>query len=91
MNTFELIILRGNKVRLPVYPFFLSISLLFSSVAQSEQKREDREPEAATGYQDKKATVTEKYMVVAANPYAAQAGNNVLKKGGSAIDAAIAV
>jgi len=78
-------------VRLTVYLFILGILLIVSNFAQSEQKREDREPEASSGYQDKKAIVAEKYMVVTANPYASRAGNQVLKNGGSAIDAAIAV
>ncbi len=34
---------------------------------------------------------TQEYMVAAANPYAAQAGADILAKGGSAVDAAIAV
>jgi len=54
-------------------------------------KQEDREPEASTGLIHKKSVFTKKHMVVAANPYASQAGFNVLEKGGSAIDAAIAV
>lgn len=73
----------------------LGFSLLLSSfvgfVSAEQVKREDREPEAATGYQDKKAFVADKYMVTAAHPYAAWAGKNVLKKGGSALDAAVAV
>jgi gamma-glutamyltranspeptidase/glutathione hydrolase len=36
-------------------------------------------------------TSTKPYMVAAANPYAAQAGADILAKGGSAVDAAIAV
>lgn len=67
-------------------------SLLFvSSVFAGDDKREDREPEAATGIQQKEAFVADNYMVVAAHPYASWAGKNVLKQGGSAIDAAIAV
>ncbi len=54
-------------------------------------KRETREPEAATGYENKKAVHGSKYMVVAANPYASKAGFNILAQGGSAVDAAIAV
>lgn len=54
-------------------------------------KREAREPEAATGYVDKKAVKGNKYMVVAANPYASKAGFAILAQGGSAVDAAIAV
>ncbi|WP_077337876.1 gamma-glutamyltransferase [Pseudocolwellia agarivorans] len=58
-------------------------------VKKAEQ--EDREPEAATGLKQNKDVFTEKFMVAAANPYASQAGYNVLAKGGSAVDAAIAV
>ncbi len=69
-----------------------SLSIALSATATAaQQKREDREPEAATGYQAKTAIIAEKYMVSAANPYAAWAGKNILKKGGSAIDAAIAI
>jgi gamma-glutamyltranspeptidase/glutathione hydrolase len=78
-------------VRLPVDQFLFGILLLISRFAQSEQKPEDSEPEVTSGYQHKKAIVAEKYMVVAANPYASQAGNNLLKKGGGGIDAAIVV
>mgnify|MGYP002700293748 FL=1 len=68
--------------------------LLFTSASMANitnQHREVREPEAATGYVDKKAVKGQKYMVVAANPYASKAGFNILAQGGSAVDAAIAV
>lgn len=62
------------------------------SVAQSGMEgREDREPEARTGHSEKRAYTANDYMVVAANPYASRAGYNIIEKGGSAIDAAIAV
>ena len=57
----------------------------------SEPKQEAREPEMATGFADKKAIVTDQFMVTAANPHAVEAGYKVLKEGGSAVDAAIAV
>lgn len=56
-----------------------------------KRKVEDREPEAATGTDVKKAVFGKSHMVAAANPYASEAGFNVLNQGGSAIDAAIAV
>ena len=68
---------------------FISTSMLV--VAAPDKQREDREPDAATGILVKKALVTEHAMVATANPYASDAGLNILKKGGSAIDAAIAV
>src|SRR5262245_7704662 len=51
----------------------------------------DALPEAATGQSEVKGGSAKSYMVVAANPLAADAGAAILKAGGSAIDAAIAV
>ena len=48
-------------------------------------------PEAASGYLDKAGWASKKFMVSAANPLAVDAGYQILKKGGSAIDAAIAI
>lgn len=67
--------------------------LLFTTVAIANSltaPRELREPEAATGYVEKKAVYGDKYMVASANPYATKAGFAILKQGGSAVDAAIA-
>ena len=49
------------------------------------------QPEAASGWTDKPGWATEKFAVAAANPLATDAGYQVLKAGGTAIDAAIAV
>jgi gamma-glutamyltranspeptidase/glutathione hydrolase len=49
-----------------------------------------KSPEAATGYQEKAGWTARKYMVAAANPLAAEAGYEMLKRGGTAIDAGIA-
>lgn len=48
-------------------------------------------PEAASGTQTKPGWATRRFAVAAANPLATQAGYRVLKAGGSAVDAAIAV
>ena len=49
-------------------------------------------PEAASGYRTGKKVVSAKtYMVVTANPYASKAGCDILKAGGTAADAAVAV
>ena len=72
----------------------LSTLLLAGGVFAKENssiKIEDREPEAATGLIDKQAVKAKDFMVAAANPYASEAGFNILKQGGSAVDAAIAV
>ncbi|WP_233520616.1 gamma-glutamyltransferase [Flocculibacter collagenilyticus] len=52
---------------------------------------EEREPEAASGFTKKKSALGKEFMVSAANPYAVKAGYNIIKQGGSAIDAAIAI
>ncbi len=48
-------------------------------------------PEASSGYSAKPGWSADKFMVAAANPLATDAGYQVLKAGGSAVDAAIAV
>ena len=48
-------------------------------------------PEAATGYTEKPGWSAERFMASAANPLAAEAGYGILKAGGSAVDAAIAI
>ncbi len=50
----------------------------------------DVAPEIATGYAEKAGKSSQKFMVAAANPLATQAGYQMLKQGGAAIDAAIA-
>ncbi|AQW30758.1 gamma-glutamyltransferase family protein [Ralstonia syzygii subsp. celebesensis] len=51
-----------------------------------------RPPEVASGYRSGMTTVyAEKHMAVAANPLATEAGRRILRQGGSAIDAAIAM
>ncbi|MDM7860764.1 gamma-glutamyltransferase [Alteromonas sp. ASW11-36] len=74
----------------------LSVVLLtcvstFSIAQTGIEGREDREPEARTGYSEKRAFTANDYMVVAANPYASWTGRNIIENGGNAIDAAIAV
>ncbi len=49
------------------------------------------QPESASGTTEKPGWATHKFAVAAANPLATDAGYQVLKAGGSAVDAAIAV
>ena len=48
-------------------------------------------PEIATAYAEKPGWAAQQFMVAAANPLAVEAGMKVLRQGGSAVDAAVAV
>jgi gamma-glutamyltranspeptidase/glutathione hydrolase len=48
------------------------------------------QPEGPSGFTKKQAVNAKRFMISAANPYAARAGHKILQAGGSAIDAAIA-
>jgi len=61
-----------------LYPFLLLL-FIFSCKTQKEKT-----------LLPEKHKITEKAMVVSANPYASQAGTNIMKKGGNAIDALVA-
>ena len=67
---------------------FLSI---FISILPFPFAKSQPLPEGATGRQERVAVSAQKQMVVAANPLASQAGLAILRQGGNALDAAIAV
>ncbi|WP_299262634.1 gamma-glutamyltransferase [uncultured Psychrosphaera sp.] len=69
--------------------FSLILMLFATQVFSSEPSRAT--PEAFTGLNYTKASYSDKAMVSAANPHAVNAGVQMLKQGGGAIDAAIAV
>lgn len=77
----------------PFYLLLSSVSLLLASHcanATAPVQQETREPEAATGLTEQQLVRSSKAMVAAAHPLAVNAGQRVLAKGGSAVDAAIA-
>jgi len=65
----------------------LAFLALFGPLASAQ----DAPPEVSTGWTTKAPVTAKHWMVVAANPLAVAAGSLILKQGGSAVDAAIAV
>ena len=63
---------------------------LFGCFGAAAQAQGLLNPEGGTGYEPKQAVLAARHMVVAANPFAADAGLQILRAGGSAVDAAIA-
>lgn len=73
---------------------FLLISLLgltLMTVLPLGRGRTQVETETSSGRIDRPAVRTQTHMTVAAHPLAAKAGSDILKQGGNAIDAVIAV
>jgi len=66
-----------------------SCATAISSFNEVKEIKETREPEAATGYIEKKSVQGNNFMIAVANPYASKAGYSILQQGGSAVDAAI--
>ncbi len=66
----------------------LALLLLCAPVARAQGLLN---PEGESGYEPKQAVLAKRFMVVAANPLASDAGVEILRAGGSALDAAIAV
>jgi gamma-glutamyltranspeptidase / glutathione hydrolase len=77
-----------RAVVLSVLALFVAASAFAADAPTKDQKQ--AAPEAATSGAIKPLVIAQKHMVVAANPYAAEAGRDMLRQGGSAMDAAIA-
>lgn len=84
-------ILREHFIKQSINCIFGAIFLLHCGVSNATPVLEDRDPEAAGKATAKQVVVAKQYMVSSANPHATRAGEAILAKGGSAIDAAIAV
>jgi gamma-glutamyltranspeptidase / glutathione hydrolase len=69
--------------------FFVALSLSFLATSVSAQEVRPA-PESPSGVASKSLVVANRQLVVAAEPAAAEAGREILRKGGSAVDAAIA-
>lgn len=72
-------------------PRILACALLLLMAAPAKAQPLAPAPEAATGKIAKATATAQRFMVAAANPLAATAGRDILRAGGSAVDAAIAV
>jgi gamma-glutamyltranspeptidase/glutathione hydrolase len=77
----------------PSRPVAFACALLALAAAGAPAAAQDwrSAPEAATGWTRRAPATAKSYMVAAANPAAVAAGLEVLREGGSAADAAIAV
>ncbi|MBL8699787.1 MAG: gamma-glutamyltransferase [Alphaproteobacteria bacterium] len=79
-----------SPFRRPFLALLTGVALL-GAVAAQAQLAPAPQPEGASGTTPKQAVIATRHMVAAANPIAAAAGREVLRQGGSALDAAIAV
>ncbi|MCG7491681.1 gamma-glutamyltransferase [Vibrio sp. Of14-4] len=70
-------------------PFLTTCLLLTSVSAFANQAADSVAPEQSSGLETKQLVKAKDWMVTAANPLATQAGANILKQGGNAIDAMI--
>jgi gamma-glutamyltranspeptidase/glutathione hydrolase len=70
---------------------FRALVLLLGGLIACAANGQSQAPEHPTGWTSKKPVVSKHDMVVAANPLAVEAGYAVLREGGNAIDAAVAV
>jgi gamma-glutamyltranspeptidase/glutathione hydrolase len=80
-------------MRFPSRPAALLCGLLVLALPDTVALGQDRQgaPEAATGWTRRAPSTAKSYMVAAANSAAVEAGLDILRAGGSAADAAIAV
>jgi gamma-glutamyltranspeptidase/glutathione hydrolase len=87
--------IEGNRKWLACLALFLAGCAVSTSERQPPVQAQTHalpaEPEGPSGYTEKPGWTARKFMVAAANPLASEAGVEMLRQGGSAIDAAIAV
>lgn len=79
------------RLALSTLALLASFSLASCASWQADESAARAAPEAATGFTEQSGASARQYMVAAATEAATDAGIEMLEKGGSAIDAAIAV
>lgn len=77
--------------RFEMFRCLMFVALLAVGSGLAIAQESSRAPEGATGETTKQLAIATRHMVVAAHPLAADAGRDILRAGGSAADAAIAV
>jgi gamma-glutamyltranspeptidase/glutathione hydrolase len=68
----------------------LGLLTVMTAAAPARAQFSSDAPELATGRVERQAVRAQRHMIAAANPHASEAGLEVLRAGGSAVDAAIA-
>ena len=68
-----------------------SLVVVLACLAAASAVAQDQAPERPSGWTDKRPVESRRFMVAAANPLAVEAGYKILRAGGSAVDATIAV
>ncbi|MBI3710772.1 MAG: gamma-glutamyltransferase [Proteobacteria bacterium] len=83
---------RGGGLASAVLRSLLVLAVALAAAVGPSTHAQQRPPaEAAGGVAVKRATVGVRHMAAAANPLAAEIGREILRQGGSAVDAAIAI
>ena len=83
----------GTQARCRIGALTLLLACLQPSLLGAQEAglpRAQLEPEAGSGRTDKTLAVSTRYLISTANPLASEAGREMLRAGGSAVDAAIA-
>ena len=91
MNQTTLSKAMAQSMRIGSTALVLGSLMIASTAVLADTKKRAEAPEAATGFKAKAAKTLKTRGVSSANPLASEAGNAILKAGGSAVDAAIAV
>jgi len=82
--------MNGNYARTAIAMSMFCAGMVSLGTAVAQEAADGFAPEIATGIGSNTLQRAEKFMVAAANPLAAQAGRDVLARGGNAIDAMVA-